>query len=166
MSVRRTAVALGAVAVAVFSVLALTAGPAAALPAFGTAPVAGGPGPVTVTAVTVGSHAGFDRVVFATTAAVASWEVRYVPAVTKDPSGAPVPLLGTADILVVVHGTDWTAHPSVQPDLTPGFPALRQVRGAGEFEGVLSYGIGQQRKAGFRVFTLTGPDRLVLDIAA
>jgi hypothetical protein len=166
MSIRRIAVALGAVAVAAVSMLALTAGPAAALPAFGTAPVAGGPGPVTVTAVTVGHHAGFDRVVFTSTHAIGSWEVRYVPQVTNDPTGAPVPLAGAADILVVVRGTDWMAHPSVQPDLSPAFPALRQVRGAGEFEAVASYGIGQQRQAGFRVFTLTGPDRLVVDVAA
>ncbi len=164
MSIRRITIAVGAVAIAVAGVLTLTAGPAAALPAFGTGPVAGGPAPVTVTAVTVGSHTGFDRVVFTSTSAV-SWEVRYVPQVTNDPTGAPIPLLGAADILVVVHGTDWIAHPSAQPNITPGFPALRQVRGAGEFEGVLSYGIGQQRKAGLRVFTLTGPDRLVVDVA-
>ena len=165
MSVRRIIGALGAVAIAVAGVLTLTAGPAGALPGFGTAPVSGGPAPVTVTSVTTGTHPGFDRVVFTSTAAVASWEVRYVPQVTRDPSGAPVPLLGAADILVVVHGTAWTVHPSAQPDLSPGLPALRQVRGAGEFEGVASYGIGQQRQAGFRVFTLTGPDRLVVDLA-
>jgi hypothetical protein len=146
-------------------VLAVTAGPAAALPAFGTAPVTGGPAPVTVTSVTVGSHPGFDRVVLTSTAPISSWEVRYVPQVTNDPTGAPIPLAGAADILVVVHGTDWIAHPSAQPRLSPGFPALRQVRGAGEFEATLSYGIGQQRKAGYRVFTLTGPDRLVVDVA-
>jgi hypothetical protein len=165
MSVRRITVALAAVAAAVVSVLALTAGPAAALPAFGTTPVVGGPAPVTVTAVTTGAHTGFDRVVFTSTGPVSSWEVRYVPQVTSDPSGAPVPLLGAADILVVVHNTDWIAHPSVQPNVSPGLPALKQVRGAGEFEATLSYGIGQQRKAGFRVFTLTGPDRLVVDVA-
>jgi hypothetical protein len=166
MSVRRVLSALGAVVLAVAGVLALTAGPAAALPAFGTAPVTGGAAPVSVTDVSVGHHAGFDRVVFRSTAAISSWEVRYVPQVTQDGSGRPVPLLGAADILVVIHGTDWTNRPSVQPNLTPGFPALRQVSGAGEFEGTLSYGIGQQRKAGLRVFTLTGPDRLVVDVAA
>jgi hypothetical protein len=165
MLVRRIAIALGAVAVAVVSVLTVTAGPAAALPAFGTAPVFGGPGPVSVTGVTVGHHAGFDRVVFTSTDAIGSWEVQYVPQVIHDPIGTVVPLLGAADIRVVIRGTDWISHPSAQPNITPGFPALRQVAGAGEFEGVLSYGIGQQRKAGFRVFTLTGPDRLVIDVA-
>lgn len=165
MSVRRSTVALGAVIAAVVSVLALTAGPAAALPAFGTAPVAGGPAPISVVEVTVGRHTGFDRVVFRSTGPVPHWDVRYVAQVTRDGSGDPVPLLGAADIQVVVTGTDWTVHPSVQRDLRPGFPALRQVAGAGEFEGTLTYGIGQQRQAGFRVFTLTGPDRLVVDVA-
>jgi hypothetical protein len=165
MSTRRVLLALGAVAVAAASVLALTAGPAAALPGFGTGPVAGGPAPVTVTDVAVGHHVGYDRVVFHASGPIAGWEVRYVPQVTMDPSGQPVPLLGAADLLVVVHGTDWMSRPSVRRNLTPGFPALRQVAWAGEFEATLSYGIGQQRKAGFRAFTLTGPDRLVVDVA-
>lgn len=166
MSIRRVLLALGAVAVAAASVLALTAGPAAALPGFGTGPAAGGPAPVTVSDVTVGHHVGYDRVVFRASGPIGGWEVRYVPQVTMDGSGRPVPLLGAADLLVVVHGTDWMSRPSVRRTLSPGFPALRQVAWAGEFEATLSYGIGQQRKAGFRAFTLTGPDRLVVDVAA
>jgi hypothetical protein len=119
---------------------------------------------VTVTEVTVGRHPGFDRVVFTASTGIPSWDVRYVPQVVRDGSGAPVPLLGAADIQVVVQGTDWLGHPSVQRSLTPGFPGLRQVTGAGEFEAVLTYGIGQATRAGFRAFTLTGPDRLVVDV--
>jgi hypothetical protein len=166
MSVRRRlAVALATVAVAAVSVLTLTAGPAAALPGFGTAPAAGSAGPVTITSVTVGRHPDFDRVVFTASTGIPSWDVRYVPQVTRDGSGAPVPLLGAADLQVVVHGTDWLAHPSAQISVSPGFPALRQVTGAGEFEATLTYGIGQQTRTGFRAFTLTGPDRLVVDLS-
>jgi hypothetical protein len=166
MSVRRVLLALGAIAVAADSVLPLTAGPAAALPGFGTGPVAGGPASVTITDVTVGHHVGYDRVVFRSSGVIGAWEVRYVPQVTNDPTGTPVPLAGAADLQVVIHGTDWMNRPSVRRSLSPGFPALRQVAWAGEFEATLSYGIGQQRKAGFRAFTLTGPDRLVIDVAA
>jgi hypothetical protein len=167
MSIRRVLLALGTVAVAAISVLTLTAGPAAALPGFGTAPVSGGgPGPLWISDVTVGHHDGWDRVVFRATRPIDHWEVRYVTQVTMDGSGNPVPLLGAADIQVVLWSTDWMNHRSVQPNLKPGFPALRQVAGAGEFEAVATYGIGQQRKAGFRAFTLTGPDRLVIDVAA
>ena len=165
MSIRRRVLLAGtAVAVATVSVLAVTAGPAAALPGFGTAPVTGSARPVTVTAVTVGSHPGFDRVVLTASTGIPSWDVRYVPQVVRDGSGDPVPLLGAADIQVVVQGTDWIDHPSVQVNRTPGYPGLRQVTGAGEFEGVLTYGIGQATRAGFRAFTLTGPDRLVIDV--
>jgi hypothetical protein len=166
MSVRRILVALGTVAVAAAGVLALTAGPATALPGFGTGPVAGGPAPVTVTDVAVGHHTGYDRVVFHASGPISAWEVRYVPQVTNDPTGTPIPLAGAADLQVVIHGTDWMGRPSVRRNVSPGFPALRQVAWAGEFEATLSYGIGQQRKAGFRAFTLTGPDRLVVDVAS
>lgn len=138
---------------------------------FGTGPVSGpgrvvapAAGPVFVSAVSVGRHAGFDRVVFRATGGLPPWQVRYVPSVSQDGSGAPVPLLGAADVLVVLQGTSWTTTPSAQPTLTPGFPGLRQVRGAGEFEATLSYGIGQATKAGIRVFALTAPDRLVVDV--
>jgi hypothetical protein len=92
--------------------------------------------------------------------------VRYVSKVTRDPSGQPVTLLGSAFPLITLRNTAWQTSPSPQPTITPRFPALRQLKGAGEFEAVASYGIGQATKAGFRVFTLTGPDRVVVDLAA
>ena len=165
MSLRRVLLAAAATTVTAVTVLAVTAGPAGALPGFGTAPATGSAGPVTITAVTVGQHPGYDRVVFTASTGIPSWDVRYVSQVVKDGSGQPVPLLGAADIQVSVRGTDWLEHPSVNRNLTPGYPALRQVADAGEFEGMLTYGIGQATKAGFRAFTLTGPDRLVIDVA-
>ena len=159
----------GAVAVAA---LVAAAGPAGALPAFGTAPVSlpgsGGAGPghqVTITSVTVGRHddEGFDRVVFAVTAGLPAVTASYVPQVIHDGSGQPVPLLGTAFIQVSMRST---TPGSPQSTITPaGFLALKQVKGAGDFEAVTSYGIGQARRAGFRVFTLTSPNRVVIDVA-
>jgi hypothetical protein len=49
--------------------------------------------------------------------------------------------------------------------VTPRCPNLRQVKGAGDFEGVVSFGLGLRHKAGFRVFRLTGPTRIVIDVA-
>lgn len=145
-----------------------------ALPAsaddFGTAPVTGsaltadGTG-AAVRTVTVGRHATFDRVVFTAEAGLPRWELRYVPGVTQDGSGTPVPLDGAADLFLVFRGTAWTDHPSPPQRLTPGYAGLRQLSSAGEFEGDLSYGIGQATRAGFRAFTLTGPNRLVVDVA-
>lgn len=159
----------GAVLTAVGVVVTIGAGPAAAEPAFGAAPVAGparaGGGPVSVRAVDVGRHAGYDRVVFRAANGLPSWQVRYVSQLTHDGSGKPVPLEGTAVVQLVFQGTAWTEVPSVQPALDPRLPALRQVRGAGEFEGTLTFGLGQATRAGFRAYALTGPDRLVVDVA-
>jgi len=47
---------------------------------------------------------------------------------------------------------------------TPLCPNLRQVKVAGDFEGVVTFGIGLRRKTGFRVFRLTAPSRIVVDV--
>src|SRR4029453_5541775 len=47
----------------------------------------------------------------------------------------------------------------------PDFPALREVSAPGSFEGQTTAGIGVTGKVGFRVFELTGPTRIVIDLA-
>jgi hypothetical protein len=166
MFVRRTALISAG---AGFAVLAL-ATPALALPAFGTAPVhgtgggTGGTSPDVVSTVTVGHHPDFDRVVFTLTGAVPPYDVSYVSQVRQDPSDRVVTLQGSAFLSVVLHGTSGTAA-SAQPTITPGFAMLKQVKGAGDFEAVTSYGIGAAGRSGFRAFVLTGPNRLVVDLA-
>ena len=49
--------------------------------------------------------------------------------------------------------------------LTPLCPNLRQVKLAGDFEGYVSFGLGLQRRAGFRLWQTTSPDRIVIDVA-
>jgi hypothetical protein len=49
--------------------------------------------------------------------------------------------------------------------ITPIYPILLQVRAAGDFESYLSFGIGLSQRTGFRVFTLTQPYRVVIDVA-
>ena len=49
--------------------------------------------------------------------------------------------------------------------LTPRCSNLRQVKKAGDFEGVVSYGLGLRRRTGFRVFRLSAPTRIVIDVA-
>ncbi|HKF00400.1 MAG TPA: hypothetical protein VKG45_15900 [Actinomycetes bacterium] len=127
-------------------------------------------------AVRTARHASFDRVVFEFRGRVPGYDVRYVPAVTQDASGRPVPLRGSAFLRVVLRHASaveqglpappgyrrtWTGPSTV----TTGFASLQQVRAAGDFEGYLSFGVGLGRRAGFRVLTLTGPPRVVLDVA-
>jgi hypothetical protein len=102
--------------------------------------------------------------------------VRYVDAVTQDPTGEPLALQGSAFLQVVLQDatTDDTfqvaqgqsprvySGPSrVEADL----PNVREVAVAGDFEAVLSVAIGLDHEAGFRVSQLTAPDRIVVDVA-
>lgn len=166
---RGSALRAGAAVAALAGGLVLaTAGPVAAEPPFGTAPVAvepsGPPAVGTITSVTVGRHGDFDRVVFVVSGPTLAYQVRYVEKVTQDGSGAVVPLAGSAALLVTLRHTEWTERPSPVVNRSPGYPGLRQLRSAGEFEAVATYGIGQATRAGFRAFRLTGPDRIVVDV--
>jgi hypothetical protein len=140
------------------------------LPPFTTAPKtsSGSGGQAELYGVATGCHATFDRFVIRARFGTPGYDVRYVKRIVADGSGNPVPLRGTKRIHVVVRSarghTQGGANllPSVR---TPLCPNLRQVKTAGDFEGVVSFGLGLHRKAGFRVFRLTGPTRIVIDVA-
>ncbi len=94
--------------------------------------------------------------------------VRYVRRLVQDGSGIPVPVAGRAVLEVVIMTTGHTESGSrtfPAPPRVRGFKALRQIAFAGDFEGNLTFGLGVRHRAGFRVFELTGPDRLVVDVA-
>ena len=124
-----------------------------------------------LTAVRTGEHSGYDRGVFQFSAKLPSYTVERVQAVYSDPKGTPVPLAGQSYLRVVFHGTSAVCP---QPPhrtytgprvLTPYYPELLTVSTAGDFEGVLSFGIGLAAPGSYHVFTLTSPDRLVIDVS-
>ena len=91
-----------------------------------------------------------------------------------DPSDRVLPLRGTAFLHVALEPAtlDTTAREADPADarryagptrVTPGLPLLKEVAVAGDFEGVLSFGVGLARPAGLRVQTLTAPARVVID---
>lgn len=117
--------------------------------------------------VDVGHNATFDRVVFRFSGHAPGYEVRYVPQVTSDPSDLAVPLEGSAFILVTMHSVASAqigAPPAPQGRQRPRFTELREIAGAGDFEGYVSFGLGLATRSGFRAFRLTNPDRLVVDV--
>lgn len=147
--------------------------PASAEAGFGVAPVAvadpntAPDGQPELLAVNVGHHATYDRVVFRFSGPTPGYNVRYVRRVTADPSGLPVRLDGDAVITVTMHSvaSAQAGKPAApQGRQRPRFPALREVAGAGDFEGHVSFGLGTSSKSGFRAFTLSNPDRLVVDV--
>jgi hypothetical protein len=142
---------------------------AAALPALTTAPKSGSgtsAGIAAIERVRVGRHVRFDRVVFEFAAGTSPYSVRYVAQVLHDGSGRPIRLAGRA-FLHVVFTRARIDRPAASSELvlTPLFPALRQVKEAGNFEGVASFGLGLRRKTRFRVYRLAAPARVVIDVA-
>jgi hypothetical protein len=160
---------------AIAAVAALAASLCFAAAAFGLPPLTIAPKSSTPTggqaelfATAAGCHATFDRFVIRARLATPGYDVRYVTKVVADGSGKTVSLLGTKRIHVVIRRA--RAHTSgggaLLPNVTtPLCSNLRQVKIAGDFEGVVSFGLGLRRKTGFRVFRLTGPTRIVVDVA-
>ncbi len=119
--------------------------------------------------VRAGRHPSFDRVVFEFNHAVPGATVRYGTVRTQG-RGNELPLLGRAFLAVDFTGTaahDDNGRPSFAQTggMTLNFPTLTQVGFAGDFEGYVSFGLGLSARAGFRVFTLANPPRLVVDLA-
>ncbi|HEY7593137.1 MAG TPA: hypothetical protein VH969_08265 [Actinophytocola sp.] len=132
-----------------------------------------------------GRHDCYDRLVLDVNgAAEVGYAVRYVPVVTVDGSGKPIPVAGKAALQVVVHappqGLDSSGH---QPgrmfantgdflyteDQLAGWDSLRAVRFAGFFEGQSTLAVGVSAKLPFRVSTqfdkASQIRKLVIDIA-
>jgi hypothetical protein len=140
------------------------------LPPFSTTPktLPGSGAQAQLSGVDTGCHATFDRFVIRVASGSPGYDVRYVSRIVADPSGNPVTLQGSKRIRVVVHPArgHTAGGANVLPaTLTPLCPNLRQVKKAGDFEGVVSFGLGLAHKAGFRVFRLSGPSRIVIDVA-
>jgi hypothetical protein len=146
-------------------------------PASGSRPPTSGPPPPAglLQAIRTGRHTDYDRLVLEFGGSSApTHRMRYVDQVHQDPSDRQVPLRGTAFLQVVIHDATLDTSPRESDQskaqryhgpsrLTPGLPLVKDVAVAGDFEGVLSFGVGLARPAGLRVQTLTAPARLVID---
>jgi hypothetical protein len=146
--------------------------PTANLPAFTCTAQSGGgvsaPAPlIGVTDVRAGPQSGYDRFVIQLNGPVPHYDVTPQSSATfvQDASGAPVTLAGSAGLAVRLHGAQSHGTYNGQADQHPaGTAVLREARQTGDFEGVVSWGLGLSHTACFRAFTLTGPARLVIDI--
>jgi hypothetical protein len=125
--------------------------------------------PATLRAVRAGGHTTFDRVVFEFAGPRPGRNIRYVDKVVQDGSGETVPLRGRAFLEVSLFpATAHTAagHPTAGPlPSVAGLAALRQIADAGDFEAVLTFGIGLAAHTPFEVRTFTAPVRIAVDIA-
>ena len=138
------------------------------LPAFaGSAPAA--QGAPTLVGIRAAHHPGFDRVVFDFRGGVpANVRARYVDRLVADASGLPVRIAGRAILRVRFEPADAhaTTGPTAPVRRTFALPNVMTTVRAGDFEAVVSYGIGLAKREPVHVFTLRNPDRVVVDIGA
>ncbi|MGW5319053.1 AMIN-like domain-containing (lipo)protein [Nocardia thailandica] len=127
---------------------------------------------LTVTEIRLGKQPGFDRVVYQFGGTgTPGWDVRYVDQAVRDGSGRTVDVAGSileVRILGAVYPFDTTEVPYAGPDPTtdPGVPEITGVYKPLVFEGVAQSFIGVRGdRPAFTVSSLTGPTRLVVDIA-
>jgi hypothetical protein len=124
----------------------------------------------TLVAIRAAHHPDYDRVVFEFAGPLpARRDVGYVPVLIGDPSGMPVPVVGDAILQVRIafaSGHDDNGNITYGPTRrTYPLPNVIQVVNSGDFEGVLSFGIGLARQTTVNTFTLTNPSRVVVDIS-
>jgi hypothetical protein len=144
--------------------------PVSSLPAFQCSDQSGSGsgGAITpVSAVRVGAQQGFDRFVLQFSSALPSYTVtrQANSKFVNSPRGDQVQLAGTGGVLVTVRPIDWTSYNGTK-QLTPGYTYIKEARQVQNFEGVQQWGLGIQGTPCLRVFTLTSPMRLVVDVQA
>lgn len=123
-----------------------------------------------LTAVRIGAHPTFDRIVFEFADEVLPpAHIEYVASAEQCGSGAAVTVPGNAILEVRLDQTN--AHnesgQTTAPREVPGTGAGGSIAGAintCDFEAVVTYAVGTAGELPFTVSTLSGPSRLVIDV--
>jgi hypothetical protein len=117
-----------------------------------------------LTDIRVGRHATYDRIVLDFRGPLpSSWHAAWVRTLTADPSGKRITLPGNAFLSVVTRPASAVgAHP--RSLRTPQLTNVRAVAITGDFERVLSIGVGARHRSWVHVFRLAAPNRLVVDV--
>ena len=123
--------------------------------------------------VRVGTHVGYDRLVFEFTDGLPEMTLdRVEPPFRADGSGMPIVVGGESFLRIVMrNGTkqmeDGSSSYDGPTDFTPGFPILVHAIEGGDFEAQSTWYLGLSSEACVRAFGLTddGAPRLVIDVA-
>jgi hypothetical protein len=131
-------------------------------------------GTALLTNIRVAQHPTYDRVVLDLTGPRPTVDHRYVDRLIADGSGRPVrlPCAVKNEKFLAASARPAAAHNDAGKATYHGrqqfcTPALRNVRAiglTGDFEGVLSVGLGLRHRSWVHVFTLSGPTRMIIDI--
>lgn len=123
-----------------------------------------------ITDVRVGTHDGYDRVVFEFASGIPDAVIAGVlPPLYADPSGMELDVAGSAFLSVTMHGASKVSPEggvtySGSTSFEPGFDRLVQLIEGGDNEAVSTWYLGLNDAGCYRVLTLDSPSRLVIDI--
>jgi hypothetical protein len=119
------------------------------------------------TTARVGGQSGYDRIVFeyAGTTLPSLSVTSVTPPFVTDPKGAPLTVSGRVFLGIVFRNVPGIASGYSGPtSFKAGLPVLTDLELRGDFEGVQQWVAGLSGQACVRVFTLTSPSRLVIDL--
>lgn len=126
----------------------------------------------TLTGIRTGVHPTFDRIVLDFSGGrPLQIDSRFIDELIEDPTGNIAWLTGCAFAEVTMQGV--AAHDDAgnstylgpQKFRTRNLTNVMAVAITGDFEATLNIGIGMRKQTSVKVFTLTGPDRVVIDVA-
>lgn len=123
-----------------------------------------------LTSIRTGTHPTFDRIVLDFAGPRPQVSSQSVDELIRDGSGEVEWLTGAA--FAEVHVTPAQAHgdsghpsyPGPQKFRTPDLANVMAVAITGDYEGVLSAGVGMRKQTWLNVFTLSDPTRVVIDV--
>jgi hypothetical protein len=126
---------------------------------------------VTVHDIRTGRQDGFDRVVFEVGGTgTPGWDVRYVDQASSQGSGKPIDVAGQAVLQVTITGAQVPDTTGVAefdgPNPLPGAGtrSVTEVAYDHTFEGTAVAFVGTTAQAPFRVYALSHPTRVVLEV--
>ncbi|WP_441300214.1 AMIN-like domain-containing (lipo)protein [Blastococcus sp. PRF04-17] len=125
---------------------------------------------MTVSDIRVGRHDGFDRVVFEVDGTgTPGWDVRYVDQAFSQGSGDAVDVAGDAVLQVTLTGAAYPFETGVEEftggPVRGGTDVVTEVAWDATFEGTSVAFVGTAATVPFRVYQLTGPTRVVVEVA-
>lgn len=126
-------------------------------------------GHATLRSVRTGQNEGFDRLVLEFDGGVPGYTVRFAERPLRQcGSGLPIEVDAPHTFQIELESAaahDEQGQPTVRDrDRTLDFPVLRTARLTCDYEGVVEWVLGTDRRTEFRVFTLPDPARLVVDL--
>lgn len=121
------------------------------------------------TDIRVGSHDGFDRVVFEYEGdGPPEFSAGYTDDVRQQTSGNPMEVPGAKALQIIVHGTSLDETPEAKyagkQNLNLASGSIKSVVNGGSFEGVSQFFIGVDAQKPYKVTVLQNPTRLVVDV--